>query len=298
MWAAVLIPMWLRNHDTATENRSAERFGQAMRVLSRKEQDENDQMNDADDDQRHQRDAEPVAPATPESRSVPTPTRSHRPTVARRPQPRQRPQRSMAQRRARTLGVLAGLLLVLTIAAVATPVPWWAPLPVAALVVAFVVHLRVQALQQQRRRSSTRRGSVGRPRRGQTDGPEQRIATSASSFSSGSSKALVVETKGTRSDVDVTFDESADDPETWRPNPLPLPTYVTAPKAVRPIKVIDLTTPGAWTSGRFLEDDLADEDLLAAEIAGDELDALLEQEVAPQAESHEADENKRRAVGD
>ena len=38
LWAAVLIPMWLRNHDTAAENRSAERFGQAMRVLSRKEQ--------------------------------------------------------------------------------------------------------------------------------------------------------------------------------------------------------------------------------------------------------------------
>ncbi len=38
MWAVVLIPMWLRNHDTAAENRSAERFGQAMRVLSRKEQ--------------------------------------------------------------------------------------------------------------------------------------------------------------------------------------------------------------------------------------------------------------------
>ena len=36
MWAAVLIPMWLRNHDTAAENRSAERFGQAMRVLSRR----------------------------------------------------------------------------------------------------------------------------------------------------------------------------------------------------------------------------------------------------------------------
>ncbi len=298
MWAAVLIPMWLRNHDTATENRSAERFGQAMRVLSRKEQDENDHMNTADDDQGRQRDAKPVAPATPEPRSVPTPTRSDRPTTARRPQPRQRPQRSMAQRRARTLGVLAGLLLVLAIAAVATPVPWWAPLPVAALVVAFVVHLRVQALQQQRRRSSTTRGSVGRPRRGQTDSPEQRVATSEARVSAGSSKALVVETKGTRSEADVAVDGSADDTETWRPNPLPLPTYVTAPKAVRPIKVIDLTTPGAWTSGRFLEDDLTDEDLLAAEIAGDELDALLEQEVAPHAESHEADENKRRAVGD
>ena len=85
------------------------------------------------------------------------------------------------------------------------------------------------------------------------------------------------------------------------PNPLPLPTYVTAPKAVRPIKVIDLTTPGAWSSGRLLDDDLADEDLLAAEVADDELDALLEHEAAPplpRRSDEPTGQSSRRAVGD
>ncbi len=33
----------------------------------------------------------------------------------------------------------------------------------------------------------------------------------------------------------------------WQPNNVPLPTYVGAPKAVVPNRVIDLTIPGAWS---------------------------------------------------
>ena len=36
MWAVVLVPMWLRRHDAATESRSVDRFSTAMRVLSRR----------------------------------------------------------------------------------------------------------------------------------------------------------------------------------------------------------------------------------------------------------------------
>src|SRR3954451_6556595 len=36
MWGVVLVPMWLRRHDAATESRSAERFSTAMRTLSRR----------------------------------------------------------------------------------------------------------------------------------------------------------------------------------------------------------------------------------------------------------------------
>ena len=35
--------------------------------------------------------------------------------------------------------------------------------------------------------------------------------------------------------------------DTWSPIEVPLPTYVTAPKAVTPHRVIDLTTPGEWS---------------------------------------------------
>jgi len=287
MWAAVLIPMWLRNHDTASENRSAERFGQAMRVLSRKEQAVADEVA-----------GDPAGHRAGDRAQAPIPAREQRAprveSVA-----RARPQRTLAQRRARTLAVMAGLTLLLTLVAVVTPVPWWAPLPVVTLLGAFVVHLRIQALQQQQRRSGPARRAA-EPATAPASGSE--FERSASGFVSGPSRAVVVETKGARTAAEVAFvteAQGADDgDETWRPNPLPLPTYVTAPKAVRPIKVIDLTSPGAWSSGRLLEDDLADEDLLAAAVADDELDALLAQEVAPPRASEEHDDAERRAVGD
>ena len=34
---------------------------------------------------------------------------------------------------------------------------------------------------------------------------------------------------------------------TWEPTEVPVPTYVSAPKAIVPKRVIDLTTPGAWS---------------------------------------------------
>ena len=298
MWAAVLIPMWLRNHDSVAENRSAERFGQAMRVLSRREHGDAESAEPHDSERTTQRSVDGAA----------TPVRT--PARARRPEPRRRAPRTLAQRRARTLAMLGSLLIVLALAAVITPVPWWAPLPVAVLLVAFVVHLRVQAIQRERRRARSRRpapvktapvaqpAADAEPRRPVLDS-ESAEQTSRSSFVSGPSRAVVVETKGSASGSDVTFDEGeVGDDETWRPNPLPLPTYVTAPKAIRPIKVIDLTTPGAWSSGRLLDDDFADEDLLAADVASDELDALLEHEAAPPPADQERDDAGRRAVGD
>jgi len=209
---------------------------------------------------------------------------------------------TLAQRRARSLGVLAALTLLMVVLSVTTPLPWWSALPVASLLVAFVVHLRVQARQQLvRRRTPERqssRTSAPSSHEAAVETTESSEPRTAKSVVQGPSRAVVVETKGQASatssaapaaeGVDATDDE-------WRPNPLPLPTYVTAPKAVRPIKVIDLTTPGAWTSGRLFDDEVAEEDFLAAQVVEDELDALLDQEVAP---TPDADEQKRRAVGD
>lgn len=283
MWAVVLIPMWLRNHESASENRSAERFGQAMRVLSRKEQ-------AAAEDATETRQVERGEGRRVEPQAAPMPVLQRREQVRAPRQRPPRPQRSLAQRRARTLAVMAGLTVLLVLVAVVTPVPWWTPLPVATLLVAFVVHLRIQALQTQNRRSERMR-RMAEP----ADAPAaaEEFERSASGFVSGPSRAVVVETKG-----EHTAEVSFEDAETWRPNELPLPTYVTAPKAIRPIKVIDLTTPGAWSSGRLLDDGVSEEDLLAAEVADAELDALLEQEVAPPAKSDDGDDTARRAVGD
>lgn len=307
MWAAVLIPMWLRNHDTASENRSVERFGQAMRVLSRRE-------HAAQEERRHEGE-ERIETRSPEPAPAPRPRTQSR-TARRTPKvPRRRPARpplTLAQRRARTLGVLVAMTVLLVVATPLTSLPWWTPLPVAVLLVAFVVNLRVQEVQKQRRRGSgparrprtssdarSRRKGEAHPRRRARPAAEEaplEVDETASGFVSGPSRAVTVETK--RHAASAAAPEQDD--QAWQPNPLPLPTYVTAPKAVRPIKVIDLTTPGAWTSGRLLDDGLGEEDMLAAEVKADELDALLEYEARPPAESpgEESGDNGRRAVGD
>ncbi|HSI93485.1 MAG TPA: hypothetical protein VK925_08280 [Jiangellaceae bacterium] len=42
------------------------------------------------------------------------------------------------------------------------------------------------------------------------------------------------------------------DPNAWQPVPVPLPTYLTKAKAEPPlVRKIDLSSPGAWTSGRL-----------------------------------------------
>ncbi|HVQ87494.1 MAG TPA: hypothetical protein VMT88_04855 [Actinomycetes bacterium] len=324
LWAAVLIPMWLRGHDSTVENRSAERFGQAMRILARRS-DNQDGAQDEDELPEDQQ-TQPATyidaygdevPLTGQDRQVPrsrdqadpaqpTPTRPRRSAIAagtarrvlQASRDRQsRPRPSLAHRRARTLFVLLGAALLLTLTAVVGVFAWWAPLPVIALLVAFVVHLRGQAKRNEALRARRSRPAAANPEASAgatiteetavSAEPEKRRHSSRATFVPGPSRAMVVETKGSTAEADD---------EAWQPNPLPVPTYVTAPKAVRPIKVIDLTTPGAWTSGRLIDDDaMAEEDVLAADVAADELDALLEHEAKGR---DSGDDASRRAVGD
>jgi hypothetical protein len=230
---------------------------------------------------------------------------------------------TLIQRRARTLGVLSGLTFVTLLLATVTPLPWWAAVPFVVLTVAFIVHLRIQARQKLLRqpqrvsRSNASQQKASQPteqtskkaasggsrqaRRADAESTERPESRDRSGVVQGPSRAVVVERKGNGAVAASTGHAEAAphadaDEDAWRPNPLPLPTYVTAPKAVRPIKVIDLTSPGAWSSGRLFDDDLAEEDLLAAQVAEDELDALLDQEVAQPATDGE--NGSQRAVGD
>jgi hypothetical protein len=64
----------------------------------------------------------------------------------------------------------------------------------------------------------------------------------------------------------------------WTPNNIPAPTYVNAPKAVTPRRVIDLTTPGQWSEE---QERLAREALAAAAPSADEVfDLQLAEEAA------------------
>ncbi|MEY2638168.1 MAG: hypothetical protein RLZZ194_658 [Actinomycetota bacterium] len=64
----------------------------------------------------------------------------------------------------------------------------------------------------------------------------------------------------------------------WMPNSIPAPTYVNAPKAVTPRRIIDLTTPGQWSEE---QERLAREALAAAAPSADEVfDQQLAEEAA------------------
>ena len=74
---------------------------------------------------------------------------------------------------------------------------------------------------------------------------------------------------------------------TWVPNSIPTPTYVSAPKAVTSRRVIDLTTPGAWSE----EQERLERDALAA--AAPSADEVFDQQLAD-----EAANKRNRAVND
>ena len=63
----------------------------------------------------------------------------------------------------------------------------------------------------------------------------------------------------------------------WQPNSIPVPTYVTAPKAIVPKRVIDLTTPGQWSD----EQERLEREALAA--AAPSRDEIFDQQLADEA---------------
>ena len=73
----------------------------------------------------------------------------------------------------------------------------------------------------------------------------------------------------------------------WMPNSVPTPTYVNAPKAVTPRRVIDLTTPGAWSE----EQERLERAALAA--AAPSADEVFDQQLA-----EETAQKRDKAVND
>jgi hypothetical protein len=63
----------------------------------------------------------------------------------------------------------------------------------------------------------------------------------------------------------------------WEPTEVPVPTYVNAPKAVAPKRVIDLTTPGQWSE----EQERLEREALAA--ASPSRDEIFDQQLADEA---------------
>lgn len=219
MWAIVLVPMWLRRHDAATEAKSVDRFSTAMRTLSRRTH------------------------ATPGRRYVVMPRReagaiSVHVSGASAQQPRRRTGRpsapsaalsgsSLVARRRRTLLVLVSVVLLTFVLAFAGVISWPLQLVLDLVLGAFVAHLRAQA-----RRAAV----VSRQRRRVTAAPAARPVPRSAPLPT-PARAPMAPTLAAEipmPDVAVAVDvavETLGAEVTWEPIPVPPPTYTLLPPA-------------------------------------------------------------------
>ncbi len=265
LWICILLPMWLRRHDEALESRSVDRFSSAMRTLSRR--------------------------STGDSREVMMPARGREPLHADGPERAAAQGRAvLAARRRRSLSLLvAGTLVVAGFAALGM-VSVWAVLAPVVLLIGFLIHLRresqAQLLRDRRRRAQFAAAETRRQRppsrqrvhdveverilpRAEPLLPEWETALASAGLDLEvlSPTEMVVAEVSAESPADVPYDSEAE--RAWAPIPVPLPTYVTAPKAPRSVRVIDLTKPGLWTSGHVDAEEAArlEEEAVAHEAA-------------------------------
>jgi len=221
--------MALRSHDTTTSLSSVDRFSDAMRVLSRREQ----QGRGA-------------------ARSFVLPPRAPS-TVARAVVP-------LAVRRLRVLLTLVGLA-VLTLVMAVLGLGWalLVHLVLDCLAVAYIAHLRKQAIVKAERSIRSAADPVARVRRAVAQSGPMRIA--------GVPDRMPARPQPLH--LPMTLPAARyEDPQpgamggAWSPHAVPIPTYVTAPIATpRPPRVLDLTRPGEWTAAAAgqLGDDQDDE---------------------------------------
>ncbi len=238
-WLAVLVPMAVKSHDTSTSLKSADRFSDAMRVLS--------------------------------SRRTPVERRE----VVRVPRPSDRvvPPLTAAERRRRTLLVLLGAtLLSLGLGLLGATVFLVLHALCDVLLVAFVVHLRRQAVLRAERAARARRT---RQPAAPVERPEPVVAPRVAGVLDRmpprpAPLTAPLPAPAARYDDVPAVPAATGTDGSWSPVPVPPPTYVGKPVAPpRPPRVLDLTKPGAWSAG--LEDaglDILDE--------GPELEEILD----------------------
>jgi hypothetical protein len=267
----VLVPIWLRRHDDVTESRSVDRFQGAMRTLSRRA---------SAGDRR-----EVLVPRRSATRALPDGASAQLSAAAR-----------AAVHRRRTVLALAGVTAALAALGAFALLPLWTAMAPFALLLGFLVRVWIAARRARSRALAARRASAAALRRERRaavleavgpDGtlrvpPRRAVAARraealepASAAVGQQVAALVDRAPAAASEAAVPaaasaaglYDAVAE--HVWEPVPVPLPTYVLAPKAPRSVRVIDLTKPGHWTSGHLDEDERAglDEEIARSEDA-------------------------------
>jgi hypothetical protein len=239
-WLAVLVPMALRSHDASTSLSSVDRFNDAMRVLSRREQTGRGVARSV---------VLPAAPVEP------------------------RPALPIGVRRRRVLlSLVASSALTLVLGVVAATWALALCVVLVALTVAYVVHLRRLAIRKAEL-------AIRRAVRPAPPGAASTWASSRAAGAPQRVAGIPDRMPGRPMPLRAPLPAPAaryEDPQpvaaTWDAVQFPIPTYVTAPPAPpRPPRVLDLTRPGEWSAGQQAEDvglSILDED--------DELDDILD----------------------
>jgi hypothetical protein len=243
LWAAVLIPMWLRRHDQISEVRSTARFSSAMKSLGSQ-----GQVQYATDS--YGLDGHAMDMALPPMRSperearMPRTTNtrpSTRPSTARPAEgldpdyERELVRQAASTRRAIVLGALTVILLVTLVLAIASVLPKWAPILAALPVVAFVLAASMTAAARSDARPSAR--PARRTSRATEADPVRQAAPATSA----------------QAEDDWENWNAWDDEDSWEAVPQTLPTYVNAPRASAVPRGIDRAHPGEWTGEAMVE---------------------------------------------
>lgn len=241
LWAAVLIPIWLRRHDQISEVRSTARFSSAMKTLGGRRQ-----LTPAFSQGAHADDYYSMAPTGPGHGSAPR-RRNDPEAQMRRGDDTRQPsgydfegmdpsyerelvRRAAATRRAVVLGSLTAVLLLALILAIVGVLPQWVPILAAVPVVGFVLATALTASSRSTAATTTRRAPAPRRR----TAPQEAVATVSA-------------------EDDWESWNAWDDEDSWDAVPTTLPTYVTAPRASAVPRGIDKAHAGEWTGEAMVE---------------------------------------------
>ena len=213
VWALVLIPKALHNHDDAARTRSVDHTSDDARVLTRR--------------------TTPAGPAAAAARPALDLgiARQRQRTAA----------RAAARRRRRVLAVLLAATAVVAGTTVAGLTLVWAPAIPAALVIAFLALARVLV----RREHAAWDALVAEL--GQRDDVEgEQSQPELTVVARNDQGVAVVSDQEDTSSLDVSALRAS---HLWDPLPMTLPTYVDKPRATRSVRTIDLQGAGVASSG-------------------------------------------------
>lgn len=218
LWAVVLVPMWLRRHESTNEVRQVSRFQGTMATLGGR-----------------------AATPPPSSTATVDPAPLRRPNPARAARSLPSSPAATARRR-RAVLIAVGVVLVVALgAALAGAVRLEYVLAAAAVVVVILLGMAAWSRRRARQQARRRRSAAQAARRERLD----RI--NATTPPAGTTRRQEQTAVGVPPPAPAVYDAEAE--RAWEPVAVPLPTYVTAPRAPRVVRVIDLTRPGRWVEG-------------------------------------------------